>query len=395
MKNIKKNLARHMEKLCQEIGPRATGSAGNQAAVEYAAKTFRSLGYEVRLQEFPCMDWQNDGAELIVDGQSVEVEAAEYAMPCHVSGELVCVQTIEELAAADLTNKICMMYGELCKEPLMPKSMVFWNPEEHQAIIRELEQKQPLAVITVSFLEDVPVPIIQDGDFNVPCGTVKGSLLPSLLNKKTATLRLMTERKPATAANVIATFGKGKKLAYSAHIDTKPTTPGALDNGTGVAILLTLAEQLIQTERENQLEFVLFNGEDYYSMPGEMTFMEQSLSQPAEYAFAINVDGAGMQNSTVSYSLYECTEQLTDQLENFATNYPTVEKVEPWPMGDHMLFAGAGIPAVAIASTQMYLLMEAVMHTPKDNLSIVDFQRLEETVIFLSELTRFKQAQHK
>lgn len=52
-----------------------------------------------------------------------------------------------------------------------------------------------------------------------------------------------------------------------------------------------------------------------------------------------------------------------------------------------MLFAGAGIPAVAIASTQMHLLMEAVMHTPKDNLSIVDFQRLEEAVLFLTELT--------
>ncbi len=62
-------------------------------------KTFRSLGYEVRLQDFRV--WMaNDGAELIVDGQSVEVAAAEYAMPCQVSGELVCVQTIEELAAS-------------------------------------------------------------------------------------------------------------------------------------------------------------------------------------------------------------------------------------------------------------------------------------------------------
>ncbi|MFQ7234842.1 MAG: Zn-dependent exopeptidase M28, partial [Enterococcus hulanensis] len=69
--------------------------------------------------------------------------------------------------------------------------------------------------------------------------------------------------------------------------------------------------------------------------------------------------------------------------------YPTVEKVEPWPMGDHMLFAGAGIPAAAITSTQIYLLMEAVMHTPKDNLSIVDFQRLEETVQYLVELTKY------
>lgn len=388
MKSIKKSVAGHMEKLCQEIGPRATGSAGNKLAVDYAAEKFRLLGFDVQLQEFPCMNWQNDGAELFVDGQAVEIEAAEYAMPCDVRGEMICVQTIQELQAADLANKICVMYGDLCKEPIMPKSMVFWNPEEHQAIIRELEQKQPLAVITVSFLEEVAVPIIQDGDFTVPCGTVKGKFLPSLINKKNAALRLFTERRAAVAANVIATYGKGKKLAYSAHIDTKPTTPGALDNGTGVATLLTLAEQLVETKLNHQLEFVLFNGEDYYSMPGEMTFMAQSLNQPEEYEFAINVDGAGMQNSSTSYSLYERSEQLTAQLDTFSKAYPTVEKVEPWPMGDHMLFAGAGIPAAAITSTQIYLLMEAVMHTPKDNLSIVDFQRLEETVQYLVELTK-------
>ena len=393
MENSKKRLVRHMEKLCGEIGPRATGSAGNRAAVDYAAETFRSLGYEVRLQEFSCMDWQNSGAELIADGQSVEVEAAEYAMPCDVQGDLVFVQTIQELKAAALTDKICVMYGDLCKEPLMPKSMTFWNPEEHQAIIRELEEKQPLAVITVSFLEEVAVPIIQDGDFDVPCGTVKGCYLSTLLSKKSATLKLFTERRAAVAANVIATYKNHetnetkKKLAYSAHIDTKPTTPGALDNGTGVALLLTLAEELLQTPVEHPLEFVLFNGEDYYSMPGEMTFMEQSLNQPENYAFAVNIDGAGMQNSTISYSLYECPEPLTTQLDQFTADYPTVEKVEPWPMGDHMLFAGAGIPALAVASTNMYLLMDAVMHTPKDNLTIVDFQRLEEVVHYLTKLS--------
>lgn len=393
MENSKKRLVRHMEKLCGEIGPRATGSAGNRAAVDYAAETFRSLGYEVRLQEFSCMDWQNSGAELIADGQSIEVEAAEYAMPCDVQGDLVFVQTIQELKAAALTDKICVMYGDLCKEALMPKSMTFWNPEEHQAIIRELEEKHPLAVITVSFLEEVAVPIIQDGDFDVPCGTVKGCYLSTLLSKKSATLKLFTERRAAVAANVIATYKNHetsetkKKLAYSAHIDTKPTTPGALDNGTGVALLLTLAEELLQTPVEHPLEFVLFNGEDYYSMPGEMTFMEQSLNQPENYAFAVNIDGAGMQNSTISYSLYECPEPLTTQLDQFTADYPTIEKVEPWPMGDHMLFAGAGIPALAVASTNMYLLMDAVMHTPKDNLTIVDFQRLEEVVHYLTKLS--------
>lgn len=387
MKLIKTTVERHLNKLCGEIGARATGSAANQQAVNYSAEVFETLGYEVTLQEFSCMDWQNDGAELVVDGQSVEIEAAEYSLPCEVTGEFVCVSTIEELAAADLTNKICVLYGDLCKEPLMPKSMIFWNPEEHQAIIRELETKQPLAVITVSFLPEVAVPIIQDGDFEIPCGAVKGEVLPSLLNSQGDNqLRLFTERRPATAANVIATKGTGKKLSFSAHIDTKPTTPGALDNGSGVATLLTLAEQLSSVETGYQIEMVLFNGEDYYSMPGEMAFMSQSLNDPAAYHCAFNVDGVGMQDSSTSYSFYEFPAELQQRIEEIAAVSPQLEPTNPWPMGDHMLFAGAGIPAVALTATNIYSLMESVMHTPNDNLSIVDFERIVETVEFLEKV---------
>lgn len=387
MNLIKTTVERHLNKLCGEIGARATGSAANQQAVNYSAEVFETLGYEVTLQEFSCMDWQNDGAELVVDGQSVEIEAAEYSLPCEVTGEFVCVSTIEELAAADLTNKICVLYGDLCKEPLMPKSMIFWNPEEHQAIIRELETKQPLAVITVSFLPEVAVPIIQDGDFEIPCGAVKGEVLPSLLNSQGDNqLRLFTERRPATGANVIATKGTGKKLSFSAHIDTKPTTPGALDNGSGVATLLTLAEQLSSVETGYQIEMVLFNGEDYYSMPGEMAFMSQSLNDPAAYHCAFNVDGVGMQDSSTSYSFYEFPAELQQRIEKIAAVSPQLEPTNPWPMGDHMLFAGAGIPAVALTATNIYSLMESVMHTPNDNLSIVDFERIVETVEFLEKV---------
>lgn len=387
MKLIKTTVERHLNKLCGEIGARATGSAANQRAVNYSAEVFEALGYAVTLQEFSCMDWQNDGAEMVVDGQQVEIEAAEYSLPCEVTGEFVCVSTIEALTAADLTNKICVLYGDLCKEPLMPKSMIFWNPEEHQAIIRELETKQPLAVITVSFLPEVAVPIIQDGDFEIPCGAVKGEVLPSLLSSQGDNqLRLFTERRPATGANVIATKGTGKKLSFSAHIDTKPTTPGALDNGSGVATLLTLAEQLSSVDTGYQIEMVLFNGEDYYSMPGEMAFMSQSLNDPAAYHCAFNVDGVGMQDSSTSYSFYEFPAELQQRIEEIAAVSPQLEPTNPWPMGDHMLFAGAGIPAVALTATNIYSLMESVMHTPNDNLSIVDFERIVETVEFLEKV---------
>lgn len=43
-----------------------------------------------------------------------------------------------------------------------------------------------------------------------------------------------------------------------------------------------------------RLEFVLFNGEDYYSTPGEMAYLASHLSRPEDYVCAFNVDGAGI-----------------------------------------------------------------------------------------------------
>lgn len=40
---LSKQLSTSHGKIMSEIGPRATGSAGNKAAVDYAAETFRSF----------------------------------------------------------------------------------------------------------------------------------------------------------------------------------------------------------------------------------------------------------------------------------------------------------------------------------------------------------------
>lgn len=376
-------LKTHMEILCETIGARPTGSANNKAAVDYAFAEFQKCGLAVRKQEFACMDWVSSGAKLLVDGHDIPALPAEYSLPCDVEAEFICIDTVDALKKAELSGKIAVLHGDLCKEPLMPKNFVFWNPDEHKQIIALLEEKNPKAIITVSPMPDIPIAIIQDGDFNIPCAAVCGDALDAFLKSSNwnAKLVIQTERIPSTGHNVIAIHGTGRaKVCFSAHIDTKPGTPGALDNASGASVLLALAASLSGKEYPYQIEFVLFNGEDYYSIPGEMAYMPLLSS---EYVLAINVDGIGLRDSDTSVSFYECPQELEKRIMECAEKADSVRQVEPWPTGDHMMFASAGIPSVAVTACDIFSVFETVIHTPEDNMGRIDLDILDNTVHFL------------
>ncbi len=383
MKGIMDSLQKHMEMLCGSVGARPTGSAANKAAVDYVAEVLRQSGLAVHRQEFDCMDWQNAGAMLMVGSRSVPAEAAEYSLPCDVEAEFLCVDTGEMLQSAALDGKIAVLHGDLCKEPLMPKNFTFYNPEEHKRIIALLEEKNPAAVITVTPTKEH---VIQDGDFHIPCAVVSEELLDVFTNSagEQAKLTINTERIDSKAHNVIAAYGdKKEKICFSAHIDTKPATPGALDNASGVSILLALAETLSGKEYPFQIEIVLFNGEDYYSTPGEMTFMA-SLSP--DYILAVNVDGIGLKNSDTSVSFYSCAPEMEDRIMQGVGQQGGITRIEPWPMGDHMLFAAGGIPTVAVTAANIFGLMGSVIHSADDNMDQIDMSVLADTVPCLASL---------
>ena len=186
----------------------------------------------------------------------------------------------------DAHEKILLINKELTKEQIMPKNFVFYNPEEHKQIISLLEEKNPKAIICVTgCVEDIsggfyPFPIFEDGDFDIPSVYMKntdGEKVIKLTGQKVE-LAIESKRIPAKGYNIIARKkGEGKgRLVLCAHIDTKKNTPGALDNATGVAVLMALAEQLRNYKGPNDIEIVAFNGEDYYSVPGQMLYLKQN-----------------------------------------------------------------------------------------------------------------------
>lgn len=93
------------------------------------------------------MDWEQAGVNLKLGDDAFESFASPYSLGCQVEAALAEVSTVEDLETAEAAGKVLLLTGDLTREQLMPKNFPFYNPEEHQRIIRALEQQAPAAII--------------------------------------------------------------------------------------------------------------------------------------------------------------------------------------------------------------------------------------------------------
>ena len=380
----------HLAALVRWPGGRPVGSPANRAAEAYIAKTLRAAGYEVEQQGFDCIDWQLEGVDLWMGDGPLPVTANPYSPPCDVTAPIVAVADMAQLEAATLTGRIALLHGALSAEPLFPRNFPFFTIEEHQRIADLLEQKGARAVIAVSPMRADPAPIIEDGDFTLPSVTVAADVGAVLLAAEGApvTLRLRSAARPGRAANVIGrrAHPARDKLVLSAHFDTKPGTPGALDNAAGVATQLALAERLAAAAPATNLEFVFFNGEDHYASPGEVAYVAGCGGEFGRIALVVNIDGVGLRGATTTVAFFNCPEPWAITVRAAMRRQPALEETEPWPQGDHSIFAIQGVPCIALTSGGIHNLIDSLIHTPNDTLDRLDPARLAAAVDFLAEL---------
>ncbi len=180
------------------------------------------------------------------------------------------------------------------------------------------------------------------------------------------------------------------RIVITAHIDTKIGTPGAIDNGTGVVIILALSGLLKDYAGKYPIELVIFNGEDYYASPGQINYMEQNKGQFNDMMLNINIDGAGYKEGLSCFSPFELPENILDTLHEVLWDNPELKEGLPWYQGDHSLFLQNGCPAIAVSSKWFIenFANQEITHTPKDNLSIVNYERVAECTLGIMELIR-------
>jgi aminopeptidase YwaD len=386
----------YLRKLCLEISNRRVGSRGNQEATDYFAGVIASFGFEVESPEFDCIDWTQEGAQLRVAGAAFDVYASPYSLGCRLRAPLAAASTVDELEAVETSGKILLLRGDLTREHLMPKNFTFYNPEEHQHIIRLLEAKQPQAIIAATSRDPgmagamYPFPLIEDGDFDIPSVYMKdvtGHRL-AVYTGKDVYLESRARRIPAKGCNVVARKGGGpnRRVVLCAHIDAKTGTPGAIDNASGIVTLLLLAELLVDYPGQLGIEIVALNGEDYYSAPGEMLFLSQNAGKFEQVLLGVNLDGAGYHRGKTAYSLYDPPADMVGMIRDVFAGYGGIIEGEQWYQSDHSLFVMNNRPALAITSDASRELSSEIIHTPEDSPEIVSVENLVDIALALREI---------
>lgn len=387
----------YMKKFCQEISERSVGSQGNRDATRFFQEILESLNWQTESQEFSAIDWHDGGARLESGDESFHVLVSPYSLSFSGRGMLAEASSLKMLETRNFKDKILLLHGEIAREQLMPKNFMFYNPEEHRKIVSLLEKSKAQALICATGRNAAlaggvyPFPLIEDGDFDLPSVYMTEEEVKKLLPYLDKEVRLESDsqRIKGKGYNVIGKKGgeKQKRIVITAHIDAKKGTPGAIDNASGVSILLLLAQLLKDYSASSALEITAFNGEDYFSVPGQMKYIKENNNDFKDVLLNINIDGAGYREGKSSFSFFNLPEEFQSAANRIIRQYPGIVQGNPWVQGDHSIFLQSDVPAIAVSS-QWFLNNidnQDITHTPKDNLSITDNKKIVEIARALAD----------
>ncbi len=388
----------HVARLCAVRPDRRPGSAGNAAATAYVTDVLRHLDWAVHEQWFDVVDWSGEQGAVMAGRSRWPVSPSPYSLGVEAAGTLVVARTPADLTR-DLRGCVLLMLDDLAREPLTPTGYPFYRNDQHAGILATLQQQRPLVVLAgTGKAPDVagsldPFPLIEDGAFAVATGNLRVEPARQLAARagEQVHVRLPAHRWPATACNVVGTRGESHgRVLIVAHVDSKPGTPGAVDNASGVAVLLLVAELLSEAfqhaEPRTGVELLAVNGEDYYAASGEVAYLEQAAEHLDEIAVLVNVDGVGYRGGATGLSTYGVPDEAAAVLSALVDRHLTVVPGPSWYQSDHMVFVPRGVPAVAATSEPLDVVLAEVAHSPHDTPDKVDPGLLTDLADLLAAL---------
>ena len=227
---------------------------------------------------------------------------------------------------------------------------------------------------TLSGTLDIPVVGVSRDD---------GEELLRLLNQGNVTVTLQVVQEERTSQNVVASKdgGNGAVVILGAHYDSIPESPGANDNGSGTAVLLTLAQELAKMDLPIELRFIAFGAEELGLFGSSHYVGTLSENERNRVVAMLNFDALGSGGLRVGGD-----DLVVGQILTFADNLGIAAfstREPPGASSDHASFRAAGIPAVFFFGSEF-----SRIHTPNDGIEFVDPELLgQATTLGLETVT--------
>jgi aminopeptidase YwaD len=395
---LRSRASEYVDALCLPHPDRHVGGPGNHSATRYFAETVARFGFEVRSTSFPCVVWEPGEAWTDVAGRRWGLRAGPYSLPADLTAPLAVMGSVDQLEAINTTGLVLLLVGDLVREQLTPKKYPFYQWESHSRIVGAIEKAAPVAVIAATGRSSelvgslYPFPLIEDADFDIPHAfmtDVEGAELLAY-DGESARIVIQSGRRASRADQVTARRGNNeRRVVISGHIDSRRGSPGAIDNATGVVVLMLIAELLSEYGGTLGVELVPFNGEDDYAAPGEMAYLaDKGARLKEEVVLNVNVDGVGWRGHPAEVSLYECPEAIVLAARAELEGRALVVEGDAWPQSDHMVFVMRGIPAVALTTADAAGLRMEIAHTEADVPAQVDSDVVVASARYVADLVR-------
>lgn len=378
-----------------EFGERPLGTEANRKATEFLASEAERMGYDVQRLPFKCIRWEKGPSFLEREGNKVPIFAGPFSPAFDKWCDAVAVSSTQQLKRTRCEGKIVFLVDDIAKEPLMPLDYPFYFPDAHREIYALLDERKPAAIMAVTGKHPLsglePFPLFDDANLKIPTGYLDSAAMEKVLEGK-GKMRLMIDSKtfPETGEQVVAHkkangVSKGK-IAIFAHMDTAYGTPGALDNASGVAVMLAVMERLKNYAGPYDLEFIPFNGEDSPMVKGQITYLNQYGKEMGNIRLAVNVEAVGAKGSKSSVSTYNVGEDRQVWLDAEIGKFRMIERGPEWVDGDHSIFVFRGVPCLAITSSNMRDEVMSFSHSTQDSVAHLDRELLVEAANFIVDL---------
>lgn len=383
----------YLNDLCSpDMHGRGYVNGGDSLAAEYLAAKFKALGaqpingsyfepFTFNVNSFP------DAMYAVVDGTALEAGVDFIVSPS--SGKAAGPFGIAHISPADLTGEnASRTYGVISG-----KAVHFKVPETKNAdslalfakMERELMYYAPVIKRSKKLTwsvshEALPYPLLE--------------VLPEIITDSAQTIDLRirnTMKKNHQARNVLGMV-KGKRpgkgtLIISAHYDHlgrmgEALFPGANDNASGVAMLLTLMERFAKEPPDHSLLFIAFAGEEA-GLQGSSWCVADRPIDFGEVKLMINLDILGTGDDgimVVNATVQEDEFALLTQINTDKPRLADIKSRGPACNSDHCPFVQKGIPAIFIYTLGGVAHYHDVNDKP-ETLPLTDFADIHHTLV--------------